>query len=90
MVSKSPTVGTILTFILGATVGAAVALLFAPKSGEELRGDIADEVSDDVDHVRNAGKNLKRRAQKIAELAEDQLQDAAEAGEEAYNREKKA
>lgn len=27
---------------VGATIGAALALLFAPKSGSELRGDIAD------------------------------------------------
>ena len=29
-------------FLLGGTVGALVALLFAPKAGRELRGDIAD------------------------------------------------
>ncbi|MDQ3804805.1 MAG: YtxH domain-containing protein, partial [Acidobacteriota bacterium] len=28
-------------FVLGATVGAVVALLFAPKSGRELREDLA-------------------------------------------------
>lgn len=29
-------------FLLGGAVGAVVALMFAPKSGRELRGDIAD------------------------------------------------
>jgi gas vesicle protein len=88
--TKSPGVDTILSFVLGATVGAVVALLFAPRSGEVLRDDIADEISGEVNQVRHAGKNLKRRVHKIAELAQDQLQDAAEAGEEAYNRAKKA
>jgi len=33
--------GTILTFAMGAAAGAVAALLLAPKTGEELRGDIA-------------------------------------------------
>ena len=34
---------TKLTYLLiGGGIGAALALLFAPKSGHELRGDIAD------------------------------------------------
>lgn len=81
---------TILTFVVGAGVGAAIALLFAPKSGEELRSDIAEGVSDRVDQVRNTGKDLKRRAQKIVELAKDQVQDAIDAGDNAYSQAKKA
>lgn len=80
----------ILTFVVGASVGAAVALLFAPKSGEELRGNIAEGVSDGVDQVRNTGKDLKRRAQKLVELAKDQVQDAIDAGDDAYSHAKKA
>jgi gas vesicle protein len=34
---------TIVTFIVGATVGAVVALLFAPQSGEELRTRMREE-----------------------------------------------
>ena len=50
-------VGTILTFILGAGVGAVTALLLAPKAGKELRDDIADGVSDGVNRVRGTGKD---------------------------------
>ena len=81
---------TILAFVVGAGVGAVVGLLFAPQSGQELRGDIADEVSDDVNKVGRTGKKLKRRAQKTAALAQDHIKDAMEAGEEAYNRAQKA
>jgi len=36
-------VGSKLTYFLaGAGIGAVIALLFAPKAGRELRGDIAD------------------------------------------------
>jgi gas vesicle protein len=82
--------GTIFTFILGVSVGAVTALLLAPKAGEELRGDIATGVSDGVSQVRNAGKGLNRRAQNIVALAEGQIQDAVEAGQEAYSQAKKA
>jgi len=81
---------TIFTFILGVSVGAVTALLLAPKAGEELRADIADEVSDGVDQVRSAGKVLNRRVQKIVALAQDHVQDAIEAGKVAYSQAKKA
>jgi gas vesicle protein len=78
--------GTVLTFVLGVSTGAVVALLFAPQSGEELRGDIADGAAVDINKIRHTANNLKRKAQKTAALAQDHLQDAIQAGEEAYNR----
>jgi hypothetical protein len=41
-------------FVLGACVGAGAALLFAPKSGRELRRDISAKASELKDTVRNA------------------------------------
>jgi len=80
----------ILIFALGAGIGAAVALLFAPKSGGEVRGDIADSVNNGVDHVRSAGKDLKRRANKVLDQANEQVRDAIDAGERAYSQAKNA
>ena len=88
--SKNNVPGTIFTFILGLGIGAVTALLLAPKAGEELRGDIATGVSAGVSHVRGTGKDLNRRAQKIVTLAQDHVQDAVEAGQEAYSQAKKA
>jgi gas vesicle protein len=82
--------GTILTFVLGVSLGAVAALLFAPKAGEDLRGDIAEGVSDGVNQVRSTGKDLKKRAQKFIDLTKDHVQDAIEAGDDAYNQAKKA
>jgi gas vesicle protein len=82
--------GTTLTFILGVGVGAAAALLLAPKSGEELRGDIAEGVSDGVKQVRRTGKYLRKRARKLVYLAKGRVQDAIEAGNNAYIQAKKA
>jgi gas vesicle protein len=82
--------GTTLTFVLGVSVGAVAALLFAPKAGEELRGDIAEGVRDGINQVRSTGKDLKKRAHELVDLAEDQVQHAIEAGDNAYNQAKKA
>jgi len=80
----------IFTFILGIAVGAVVTLLFAPKSGEELRGDLAEVLSEAADRVNKTGKSLKRRGKALVNLAKDKVQDAVEAGEEAYRQAKKS
>ncbi len=41
--------GVLIGAILGGAIGAVTALLFAPKSGEELRKDIADKSSEIYD-----------------------------------------
>ena len=60
-------------FLLGATIGAGIALLFAPKKGEELREDLKKRLSEiinkakelDMDEVK---ENLEN---KIAEIKND-------------------
>lgn len=88
--SKGGASSTIFTFILGISVGALAALLLAPKAGEELRGDIGTGASAGVRHIRRTGKKLNHRAQKIVALVEDRVQDAVEAGQDAYAQAKKA
>ncbi|MFZ0421144.1 MAG: YtxH domain-containing protein [Candidatus Sulfotelmatobacter sp.] len=46
------TVRNVLTFVAGVGVGIGAALLFAPASGEEIRGQIGDKVHDIGDRVR--------------------------------------
>ncbi len=38
--------GLMIGFVAGAVAGAVVALLYAPKSGKELRRDIKDKAND--------------------------------------------
>ena len=86
--SKNGMPGTILPFAVGLGLGAAVALLFAPKAGEDLRSDIADGVNDGVNQLRTTGKQLKRKVQQLADTAQDhvdRVQDAIDAGENAYS-----
>jgi len=52
-----------LTYLLiGGGIGAIIALLFAPKSGQELRGDIADATRKGIDRSREAAQQLGDRA----------------------------
>lgn len=43
----------IAALLVGAVAGAAIGLLLAPESGEELRGDIADYVNDLVEKSKD-------------------------------------
>src|SRR5688500_11054656 len=52
-----------LTYLLiGGGIGAILALLFAPKSGQELRGDIAEATRKGIDRSREAAQQLGDRA----------------------------
>ena len=65
-----------LTFLLiGAGIGAALALLFAPKSGRELRGDIADVTKRGLDA---AGEGVRRVSERASDLYETGADKAAE------------
>ena len=56
-------ISTRLTYLLiGGGIGAVLALLFAPKSGHELRGDIADATRKGIDRSREAAQQLGDRA----------------------------
>ena len=56
-------ISTRLTYLLiGGGIGAILALLFAPKSGQELRSDIADATRKGIDRSREAAQQLGERA----------------------------
>lgn len=49
--------GFLIGAVVGGAVGAVVALLFAPKSGRELRRDIADRTEEVVDKAQQMFNN---------------------------------
>ena len=66
-----------LTFLLiGAGIGATLALLFAPKKGSELRGDIADYTKRGVDAANQGARRLGERAGELYETGRDRAVDA--------------
>jgi len=62
----------IALFLLGAAVGAGVALLFAPQSGEETRA-----------QLRRSARRLKRKARDIVEQGGDVVDDLKRQGRSA-------
>ena len=73
-------------FALGAMVGAAVALLLAPKSGRELREDIADATRKGVDRARETGTQLGARAGEVYESAASRAGELAQSAREVATR----
>ena len=79
--------GARLTYLLvGAGLGAVVALLFAPKSGHELRGDIADATRKGIDRTREAATQLGERASDYYDGARDRASELYSAGRDAAER----
>jgi gas vesicle protein len=65
-------ISTRLTYLLiGGGIGAILALLFAPKSGHELRGDIKDATRKGIDRSREAAQQLGDRAGEYYEATRD-------------------
>jgi gas vesicle protein len=63
---------TKLTYLLiGGGIGAIVALLFAPKSGEELRGDIADVTRKGLEKGKEAAGQLQDKAGEYYEVGRE-------------------
>lgn len=82
-------------FLAGMGIGAILALLFAPKSGEETREFIAQKAEEGKDYVTARGRELRKQAEGAVDKAKDvvskqkeQLSAALEAGKQAYQEEK--
>jgi gas vesicle protein len=71
--------GTILAFVTGMGVGAIAALLLMPKTGEEMRKDVSTAISDSAEQLRERAK-----------IAKDHLEQAAQAGTDAFKQTRKA
>jgi gas vesicle protein len=70
-------------FLIGAGVGAVVALLFAPKTGRELREDIADRTRRGVDKASEAYQTTRERARDLAATGREKAAGAIEHAKEA-------
>jgi len=66
------TASTKLTYLLiGGGIGAILALLFAPKSGQELREDIADVTRKGLEKSRETATHLQERAGEYYEVSRE-------------------
>ena len=88
--------GTVLvSFVAGAAIGAVAALLYAPKSGQEMRENIADLTEDAVDKIKEYAKEAQAKIKTAIEEGKETiiekksvLASAIEAGREAMQKER--
>jgi len=88
--------GTVLvSFVAGAAIGAVAALLYAPKSGQEMRESIADLTEDAVDKIKEYAKDAQEKIKSAVEDGKETISEkksilasAIEAGREAMQKER--
>lgn len=77
---------TKLTYLLiGGGIGAILALLFAPKSGQELREDIADVTRKGIEKGKTTAYQLQERAGEYYEVTRDKANEIYEQGKDKAN-----
>jgi gas vesicle protein len=77
----------LLPFLTGFGLGVVAAILFAPSSGEETRGFIADTVREGKDVVVEAVEEFSDQVEVAVSGAKKKVEGALEMGKDAYRRE---
>lgn len=96
MSQENSSKGLLLGFLAGGAIGAIVALLYAPKSGRELRSDIrskSDEYYDDIERyytdARDKAKDLindgKKKSEKLISDAKVKSEELLKDAERIFN-----
>src|SRR5262249_23690715 len=78
-------VDKLVYFLVGAGIGAITALLFAPKTGSELRSEIADATRKGLDYARDTGREIGERATDYYQTGVDRASDLTSRGKEAVS-----
>jgi gas vesicle protein len=85
----------VVSFLAGAAIGSGLALLFAPKTGREVREQIKDLTDDAVDRIKEYAKDAQERIKSTYECGREAVMEkktiissAIEAGKEAIEKEK--
>jgi gas vesicle protein len=78
-------------FLLGLGVGVGIGMLFAPKSGSETREYIKTKAGEGSDYLKQRGSEFREtasgwvdRGKEAVNRQKDNLNDAMEAGKQAY------
>ena len=80
-------------FLVGLGVGALVGILFAPKSGEEMREFLSKKADEGKEYAQRKARELRERADELIERSKevavrqkDSIAAAVEGAQEAYRR----
>ena len=84
---------TLFAFLLGGVIGAALGILYAPKSGRETRHtlkrigeDFSDTVSDLSEDIKDAGRKAYEEGRERVLSSKDKISEAFEAGKKAFEK----
>jgi gas vesicle protein len=82
-------------FLVGLGIGSLIAILFAPKSGEETREYLTQKAKEGSEYAQRKARELRKRAEELVDRGnqviarkQEQIATAIDAGREAYQREK--
>ncbi len=83
-------------FLAGLGIGAAIGILFAPRSGEETREYLRERYDDTRDLAKRKAREIKDRTEELVEKGKDfvdrqreSVEAAVDAGKQAYRDEKR-
>jgi len=65
-------------FLAGITVGAALGILFAPKSGHEIRRMIGEKAGEGRDYLADTGREVYSKGRELYDKGRELADDAAE------------
>ena len=86
--ARNDSAGPFYAFLVGIGVGAAAVILLGPKKIEQLHDDFNDALEDGLDQVRRKTKDLRRQAQRTMANAQHKVQEAVDAGADAFSQAK--
>jgi gas vesicle protein len=72
--------------LFGAVVGAAVALLYAPKTGKETRAHLKRITEDFVEDAGEIGTELKEHGRRFVEEGKTRVSEIVEKGKDKYSK----
>lgn len=76
----------VLWFVAGASIGATIALLFAPQSGEETRAYIGKQARRGRRKLNEAGREVFDKGRELYDRGRDLAEEAADMMEEGIDR----
>ncbi|ACH38405.1 hypothetical protein Gbem_1386 [Citrifermentans bemidjiense Bem] len=83
------TTAEVVSFSAGALVGAGLALLYAPKTGHEMREKVSDVTGDAIAKMKGmtaeAQEKFSQKMQRGREFAEEKAAEFSESKEELYH-----
>jgi gas vesicle protein len=77
---------SLVAFLFGVTVGIAVGLLYAPKSGKETRAHLKKLGEDFIEDAEEVGLDLKEKGKKFVAESKTKVSELVEKGKASYSK----